>query len=61
LDFEAWELDHTVITEFGWSLVRWENGKELNENGHLIIDEHTKYTNGSYVPEYREVIWVQDP
>ncbi|KAF8760021.1 hypothetical protein RHS01_01448 [Rhizoctonia solani] len=24
IDFEGWEMDHTIITEFGWSLIRWE-------------------------------------
>ncbi|KAF8076494.1 hypothetical protein FPV67DRAFT_1618269 [Lyophyllum atratum] len=53
LDFEAWELDHTVITEFGWSLFGWRDGEEVQESGHLIIDEHQKYRNSKYVPEHR--------
>jgi hypothetical protein len=24
IDFEGWEREHTMITEFGWSVVRWE-------------------------------------
>ncbi|ELU45365.1 hypothetical protein AG1IA_00599 [Rhizoctonia solani AG-1 IA] len=24
IDFEGWEMDHTIITEFGWSLIRWD-------------------------------------
>ncbi|KAF8897628.1 hypothetical protein BD779DRAFT_1491863 [Infundibulicybe gibba] len=54
LDFEAWEYEHEMITEFGWSLIRWENGEEVSEHGHLIIDEHQKYTNSKYVPEHRQ-------
>jgi len=53
LDFEAWELDHTVLTEFGWRLFGWKNGKEVEEAGHLIVDEHQKYRNSKYVPEHR--------
>ncbi|PPQ99064.1 hypothetical protein CVT24_003624 [Panaeolus cyanescens] len=52
LDFEAWERDHTVLTEFGWSLVRWEDDREIKETGHLIVDEHQKYTNTQYVKNY---------
>ncbi|KAI0068534.1 hypothetical protein BV25DRAFT_1791899 [Artomyces pyxidatus] len=52
LDFEAWDLDHKVLTEFGWSLARWEDGKEVEEMGHLIVKEHQYYTN-QYVPEHR--------
>jgi hypothetical protein len=55
-DFEAWELDHTVLTEFGWRLFGWKDGKDVEEAGHLIVDEHQKYRNSKYVPEYRYVI-----
>ncbi|EPQ59436.1 hypothetical protein GLOTRDRAFT_35133 [Gloeophyllum trabeum ATCC 11539] len=54
LDFESWEYDHTVLTEFGWSLIRWENGKEIDEQGHLIVKENRTYSNGTYVPDYRD-------
>ncbi|RDB22845.1 putative nucleolar protein C2C4.08 [Hypsizygus marmoreus] len=53
IDFEAWELDHTVITEFGWRYVAWKDGEEIHEAGHLIVDEHQKYRNSKYVPERR--------
>lgn len=53
LDFEAWERDHTVLTEFGWSFVAWENGSEVEEHGHLIVDEARTYTNSQYVPDHR--------
>jgi len=56
LDFEAWELDHTVLTEFGWRLRGWKDGKEVETAGHLIVDEHQKYRNSKYVPEHRYVI-----
>ncbi|KAF8605509.1 hypothetical protein BDV93DRAFT_470665 [Ceratobasidium sp. AG-I] len=28
IDFEGWEREHTIITEFGWSVVRWEEAEE---------------------------------
>ncbi|KDR83650.1 hypothetical protein GALMADRAFT_86044 [Galerina marginata CBS 339.88] len=53
LDFEAWERDHTVLTEFGWSLVSWKDGIPVEDRGHLIVEEARKYTNSQYVPDYR--------
>lgn len=51
LDFEGWEMDHKLITEFGWSAVRWENGV-LGErvDGHFIVkgtSENFKYVQGN--------------
>ncbi|KAH7914204.1 hypothetical protein BJ138DRAFT_1110783 [Hygrophoropsis aurantiaca] len=53
LDFEAWDRDHTVLTEFGWSIVRWDDQKEIQEQGHLIVKEHRNYYN-TYVANNRE-------
>ncbi|EMD40754.1 hypothetical protein CERSUDRAFT_111333 [Gelatoporia subvermispora B] len=55
LDFEAWDHDHTLLTEFGWSLVRFEGGTELAESGHLVVKEHRGYFN-TYVtwPDRRD-------
>ncbi|KAF9008985.1 hypothetical protein BDQ17DRAFT_1422162 [Cyathus striatus] len=53
MDFESWELDHTVITEFGWSLVGWKDGQKFEEQEHLIVEEAKKYINSQYVPDYR--------
>ncbi|KAG6810871.1 hypothetical protein H0H92_009992 [Tricholoma furcatifolium] len=53
LDFEGWEHDHTVITEFGWRLVGWKDGYMHEDNGHIIVAEHRKYTNSQYVPDHR--------
>jgi hypothetical protein len=58
LDFEAWELDHTVLTEFGWSFVGWDNGIGVEEHGHLIVDEARTYTNSQYVPDHRYVSFI---
>ncbi|KIL68062.1 hypothetical protein M378DRAFT_158568 [Amanita muscaria Koide BX008] len=54
LDFEAWERDHTIITECGWRFIRWEDGKEVEEVKHLIVKEHQKYVNRQYVPNHRD-------
>ncbi|PBK72698.1 hypothetical protein ARMSODRAFT_953098 [Armillaria solidipes] len=53
IDFEGWEMEHTMITEFGWSIIRWENGKEVEDHGHLQIKEALGYRNGKYVADNR--------
>ncbi|KAI9508951.1 hypothetical protein F5148DRAFT_1191684 [Russula earlei] len=50
VDFEAWDMDHHVITEFGWSSVRWIEGEPVEDMGHLIVAKHRGYTN-HFVPE----------
>ncbi|OBZ70193.1 Good for full DBP5 activity protein 2 [Grifola frondosa] len=52
VDFEAWDRDHTMLTEFGYSLVYWDKNEEVRERGHFIVKEHRGYTN-TYVPEHR--------
>ncbi|KAI0268252.1 hypothetical protein BC834DRAFT_683755 [Gloeopeniophorella convolvens] len=52
VDFEAWDLDHRVITEFGWSTVRWVDGEAVEDTGHLVVAKHRHFTN-HYVPENR--------
>lgn len=57
MDFEAWERDHTMLTEFGWSCVYWPHEDKVlkvRERGHLIV--HNSCMNGQYVPEHRLVI-----
>ncbi|KAF5333090.1 hypothetical protein D9611_002437 [Ephemerocybe angulata] len=53
IDFEAWEMDHTVVTEFGWDMVCWKNGEKIENRGHIIVQEARGYTNSKYVPDYR--------
>ncbi|KAF8639685.1 hypothetical protein AX17_000949 [Amanita inopinata Kibby_2008] len=53
MDFEAWERDHQVITECGWRLLYWKGGEEVEEANHLIVEEHKKYRNTQYVPDFR--------
>ena len=55
VDFEAWEYDHTLITEFGWSYVGWKDGVKIEEKGHFINDAAKNYWNRKYVQDYRDV------
>lgn len=55
VDFEAWEMEHNLITEFGWSLVTWENGEEIRDRAHLIVKERRQYYNHKYVRGNRDV------
>lgn len=55
IDIEAWEMDHTVITECGWSYLRWDGDAEIADHGHYIVKENRIYTNGKYVPNERDV------
>lgn len=43
------------MTEFGWSRIHWEDNEEIREEGHIIVNEHQMYTNGTYVAENRKV------
>jgi hypothetical protein len=54
IDFEAWDRDHTVLLEFGYSSVQWRDGQKIQDKGHLIVKEHKKYFN-TYVSNFREV------
>ncbi|RXW15938.1 hypothetical protein EST38_g9916 [Candolleomyces aberdarensis] len=54
MDFESWERDHTMITEFGWSLIGWKDGEKVEERGHFSIQEYEWYRNGRFVAENRE-------
>jgi len=57
VDFEAWERDHTLITEFGWSFIRFGADRTPSEEqGHLIVEEAAGYRNSAYVVDNREVI-----
>ncbi|KAF5344148.1 hypothetical protein D9758_008845 [Tetrapyrgos nigripes] len=53
IDFEGWEMEHGMITEFGYSALHFENGQEVVEDGHWIVKERQLYTNGKYVPDNR--------
>ncbi|KAG9317407.1 hypothetical protein JVU11DRAFT_1606 [Chiua virens] len=53
LDFEAWDRDHSLLTEFGWSTVCWEDDNQIDEQGHLIVKEH-RYYNNTFVPNHKD-------
>lgn len=55
IDFEGWELNHSVLTELGWSYTQWREGFEFSDKGHLIVKEHMTYRNGKYVDDQRDV------
>jgi hypothetical protein len=52
MDFESWDRDHTLITEFGWSVTYWQNRAEVLEQGHLIVKEH-KYFRNTFVDDHK--------
>ncbi|KAJ7638907.1 hypothetical protein FB45DRAFT_904238 [Roridomyces roridus] len=54
VDFEEWERDHTVVTEFGWSSFRYEEGTEVEEQGHFTVAEARSLRNGQYITDVRE-------
>lgn len=48
LDFEAWEMYHQDLTEFGYAMVRFHNGKQVeSEEGHWIVLERQHLRNVS--------------
>ncbi|KAJ7165529.1 hypothetical protein C8R43DRAFT_986672 [Mycena crocata] len=54
LDFESWERENTLITEFGYSAVHWHEGKEVEDRGHFVVAENKSYRNGNYVADNRD-------
>lgn len=55
IDFEAWEMEHTLLTEFGSSFIGWQDSKEIAEQQHLVVEEALLYRNSKYVPDNRDV------
>ncbi|KAM5540481.1 hypothetical protein V8D89_005939 [Ganoderma adspersum] len=53
IDFEAWDRDHTLLTEFGWRLVQWQDEQQKRDHGHLIVRERRMYTQ-TYVPNNKD-------
>ncbi|TCD69654.1 hypothetical protein EIP91_006671 [Steccherinum ochraceum] len=53
IDFESWDRDHTLLLEFGWSAVRFEDGKEIRSEGHWITYEYRNYRN-TYVADNKD-------
>lgn len=56
VDLEAWEREHALLLEFGWSVIWWDqDGKEVSETGHLVIKERMGYNNTTWVQGNRDV------
>lgn len=53
MDVEAWERDHSEITEFGYGLVKWENEEQKIESGHWVLKGGSR--NGTFVHDNRDV------
>jgi hypothetical protein len=53
MDFEQWEMEHSMTTEFGYSILKWNEKGELVGpiDGHFIVKERDIYRNGKYVPD----------
>ncbi|KAF9513247.1 hypothetical protein BS47DRAFT_1376767 [Hydnum rufescens UP504] len=54
VDFEGWEMKNDDITEFGYSLIRFEDGKTVEEEGHWTVKEMASTHNFKYLPDNRE-------
>ncbi|KAL1747721.1 hypothetical protein HDZ31DRAFT_80283 [Schizophyllum fasciatum] len=54
MDFEQWERDSTMTTEFGYSLTRFEGGAAVGERGHCVVKEYRGYRNGQYVEDNQD-------
>lgn len=55
IDMEAWERDHSMVTEFGWSRIRWQDDELVEDKAHWIVNEYKDYRNGTFVKDRRMV------
>ncbi|TBU32800.1 hypothetical protein BD311DRAFT_749753 [Dichomitus squalens] len=53
MDFEAWDREHTLLKEFGWSLVQWTGDEQKKEHGHLVVKERRHFSQ-TYVPNHQD-------
>ncbi|TRM67718.1 hypothetical protein BD626DRAFT_449731 [Schizophyllum amplum] len=54
IDFEEWERDSSMVTEFGYSSVRFVDGAAVGERGHDVVKEYKGYRNGNFVEDNRD-------
>ncbi|GAA5865583.1 hypothetical protein JCM3774_002058 [Rhodotorula dairenensis] len=60
LDVEAWEFDHDLLLEFGWSIVEYVKdevtGKvsERRETQHVVVKENARRRNRKFAPDARD-------
>lgn len=70
IDFEEWEMDHTVVTEVGISIVQNDIKSSKSEGSeklpgvttttrHLIVKDNMGYQNGVFSPAHRDVSHIQ--
>lgn len=52
IDIEAYELDHSILLEIGWSMYDARADKFLDQ--HYAIDTYKHLTNGRYVEDQRD-------
>ncbi|KAF7332087.1 hypothetical protein MKEN_00089200 [Mycena kentingensis (nom. inval.)] len=44
LNIAAWERDHTVLSDAGWSSISWDDaGAEVAQNGHCVVAKNQTY------------------
>ncbi|KAF7355399.1 hypothetical protein MSAN_01456600 [Mycena sanguinolenta] len=48
MSFNAWEVDHTALSDVGWAVVRWDASAggetaEVMEGAHLVVEANQKY------------------
>lgn len=53
MDFEGWERDHNLLTEFGYSQLTWVAGEPCLVEGHTVPKENSSYRNGYFVVDAR--------
>lgn len=55
VDLEWHEQDQSVLLEIGWSIYKGmgEDGKDLIENHHWLVEENLSQSNGRFVPDNR--------
>ncbi|GAA5985151.1 hypothetical protein JCM10908_002545 [Rhodotorula pacifica] len=60
LDVEAWEFDHDLLLEFGWSIVEYvkdeKTGRvsERRETQHVVVKENARRRNRKFAPDARD-------
>lgn len=52
LDIEAYELDHSILLEIGWSMFDSKSGLFMDQ--HYIMDNYRHLKNGKFVDDQRE-------
>ncbi|KAF7730555.1 hypothetical protein EC973_001936 [Apophysomyces ossiformis] len=51
IDIEAWEQDHSVLLEIGWSMYDTRNDQYMDQ--HYLVDTYRHLQNGKYVDDHK--------